>query len=125
MAQRKVLIVEDDYQQAYSMQTQLESLNFGVAGITDNGEDAVRLAEEHRLDIIIMDIMLVGELNGVDTVTRISNVYKPCIIYVTVNSGSQSLKWIENTDYVDLISKPYTWNTLEKSLTRCGENQTT
>jgi len=115
-----VLIVEDDYLQAYSIQTQLKSLNYTVSGIIDNGEEAAEFAKKHKPDIIIMDLLLLGEINGAETVSRIYESYDPYIIYITGSSGSDSRKWINDTSYVDMIVKPFTWKSLEISLNKCG-----
>lgn len=119
-----VLIVEDDYLQAYSIQTQLKSLNYRVLGIIDNGEEAAEFAKKHKPGIIIMDLLLLGEINGAETVSRIYDSYNPQIIYITGSSGADSRKWINETTYVDMIVKPFTWKSLENSLNKCGVKRT-
>lgn len=62
---QRVLIVEDDLFQVHLPSVMLRSLNFDVLADTDTGEGAVRLAMELKPRLILMDIALAGEMDGI------------------------------------------------------------
>ena len=67
----EVLIVEDDYIIADEIAMSLTNLNYSVLGIVHNGKDALVKISEVIPDIILMDIKLSNDTNGIDTVEEI------------------------------------------------------
>ena len=67
MAQTNVLVVEDESIVSKDIQHSLKKLGYHVVGAASTGEQAVELAREHVPDIILMDIMLKGEMSGIDS----------------------------------------------------------
>ncbi|HQW87919.1 MAG TPA: response regulator, partial [Flavobacteriales bacterium] len=65
MAQTNVLVVEDESIVSKDIQHSLKKLGYNVVGAAATGEQAVKLAVEAQPDIILMDIMLKGEMNGI------------------------------------------------------------
>ncbi len=71
MAQTNVLVVEDESIVSKDIQHSLKKLGYNVVGAASTGETAVSLALEHMPDIILMDIMLKGEMNGIEAAEAI------------------------------------------------------
>jgi CheY-like chemotaxis protein len=61
-----ILIVEDESIIALEMQSHLEDLGYGVAGIASSGEGAIKKIKENQVDLILMDIHLKGDLDGIE-----------------------------------------------------------
>ena len=79
----RVLIVEDEFLIALHMETSLMELGHTVCGTTSSGEDAVRLAREEEPDVVIIDINLQGEMDGIETAGRIRSFSTTAVIFVT------------------------------------------
>ena len=73
MVNGRILIVEDEHIVAMGIQVMLKSLEYTVTGVASSGEDAVSKAESTRSDLVLMDIMLKGNLNGVEASKEINN----------------------------------------------------
>ena len=71
MPSYSILIVEDENITAMELQERLKSWNYHVAAIVSSGTQAVQKAAELRPDLILMDIILKGELDGIDTAEQI------------------------------------------------------
>ena len=63
----KILVVEDEMIIAAKISMHLTNLGYEVTGILPRGEEALLSVEENRPDIVLMDIRLKGEMNGIDT----------------------------------------------------------
>ena len=79
----KVLIVEDETITALGIKKDLENSDEISVSIVNNAVDAVITAQKEKPDVIIMDIMLKGKLNGIDAAGIISGKYNIPIIYLT------------------------------------------
>ena len=78
---KKILIVEDQKIIALDLKKSLKNRGYEIAGICDNAEDAIKLTEENHPDLILMDIMLNGKLNGIETAELINKEYNIPVIY--------------------------------------------
>jgi YesN/AraC family two-component response regulator len=79
----KILLVEDERILAMALRQELVRLGFEVVGTASNGRDAVSKAQEHSLDLIIMDISIDGDMNGIETALAIANVSDVQVVYLT------------------------------------------
>jgi CheY-like chemotaxis protein len=84
---KSVLIVEDDSDIAQTLANGLQRLGYDVAAVVTNGEEAIEMAEKVMPELIIMDIQLSGELDGMQAGGRIESFFHIPIIYVTGYSG--------------------------------------
>lgn len=107
MAKAQILIVEDDRMVAEDIQNSLISNNYNVLGIASSGEKALALLKEKTTDIVLMDIKLPGEMNGIATATNIRAEYNIPIIYLTAYSDEKILESAKSTDPFGYILKPF------------------
>ena len=81
MAKTNVLVVEDESIVSKDIQHSLKKLGYNVVGSSATGEKAIELARQENPDIILMDIMLKGEMNGIETADIIRQELRIPIIF--------------------------------------------
>jgi CheY-like chemotaxis protein len=91
MAQTNVLVVEDESIVSKDIQHSLKKLGYNVVGAASTGEQAVQLALEHMPDIILMDIMLKGEMNGIEAADTIRKETNIPVIFLTAYADESTL----------------------------------
>lgn len=92
---------------ALDMQTRIKSLGFTMPDIASTGEEAIRMVEEIRPDLVLMDIMLPGEIDGVSVAERIKPRFDIPIIYVTAYADEATLQRAKITEPYGYIVKPF------------------
>lgn len=115
---KKVLIVEDDMIISLVVENMVKELGHTVVGKAVSGEEAIEIALKEKPDILLMDIRLKGEMDGIDTVAKIKESINSKVIYLTGNSDRLNFERAQDTNFVDLIIKPFTIGDLDKSLKR-------
>ena len=107
MPDARILIVEDEGILALDVQQRLTSLGYPVPDIASTGEEAVKKAEEDRPDLILMDIMLPGEIDGVTAAERIRARFDIPVIYITAYADEDTLQRAKITEPYGYIVKPF------------------
>ena len=103
----KILIVEDEMILANDVKYQLEELDYNVVGIVNNGKDAIKLTLETNPDVILMDIVIKGDIDGIETAQQINKQYNIPIIYTTAYFDEEILERAKKTKPFGYIIKPY------------------
>lgn len=106
MSERRVLIVEDEMISAKSLEKRLKFLGYVVVGSEVSGEGAFDRAIETRPDLILMDVVLKGEMDGIDAATRIRQVFDVPVVYLTASSDDKTLKRALATTPFGYLLKP-------------------
>jgi CheY-like chemotaxis protein len=113
----KVLIVEDERIVAEDLRSKLESKGYDIIGICDSGKSAIEAAKSNRPDLILMDIRIHGELNGIETAIVIGSQYDhPIPIVFLTASYSKDFPVLKALDSYTYINKPFTDEELFKAL---------
>lgn len=107
MDQTRVLIIEDEAIIAMELKMMLESKGHKVVSIAYTGEQAVELAESDHPDLILTEIILQGEMDGIEAVTKIHSRRKTPIIYITTIAYLKSDPRLIATNPVAVIAKPF------------------
>lgn len=113
---KRILIVEDDMIISLVVENMVKELGHKVVGKAVSGEEAIRIAIQENPDILLMDIRLKGDMDGIDAVAKIKESISPKVIYLTGNSDRLNFERAQGTEFVDLIVKPFTIGDLDKSL---------
>lgn len=103
-----VFIVEDDMLLSLVEERLLMKLGYSVTGKAVSGEEAVPKIKKAKPDVILMDISLSGEMDGIDTMTKVRNFSSVPVIYLSGNSDQLNLERAKKTRYVDYLVKPIT-----------------
>ncbi|HUN96726.1 MAG TPA: response regulator, partial [Bradyrhizobium sp.] len=107
MNRSRILIVEDDRIVARDIQQQLTRIGHVVVGMTGRGDEALRLTLELRPDLVLMDIRLEGDTDGVDAALEIHERFSVPIIYLTAYADDQTLKRAGITEPFGYLLKPF------------------
>jgi CheY-like chemotaxis protein len=112
----RILVVEDENIIALDIQNILEDLGFLIAGIVDTGEESVRLASSTLPDLVIMDIKLKGQMDGIQAAELIYKKLRIPIIYVTAYGDFGTIQKLGNSAAFGFISKPFEEEEIRKSI---------
>lgn len=111
-----ILIVEDEAIVALDIRKSLESLGYHITGIASTGEEALTLARETRPDLVIMDIVLPGKMDGIETAKQIHAETDSPIIYLTAHSDRATVERATETMQYGYLVKPITTNELYSAI---------
>ncbi|MBT3225031.1 MAG: PAS domain S-box protein [Deltaproteobacteria bacterium] len=106
MEKAKILIVEDEAIIAMELESQLRRLGYEVTSIVDTGDDAINKAEEDRPDLILMDIRLKGDKDGIDTAEVIRNRLGIPAIFSTAYLDQERIERAKITMPFGYVLKP-------------------
>lgn len=107
MGKFKVMIVEDDKITCAELREQIDKLgNYIITSIVDCAEDAIKHAEAERPDIVLMDIVLKGAMDGIGAAEVIRSMDMP-VIYLTAYSDKEKLNRAKTTEPFGYIIKPF------------------
>jgi signal transduction histidine kinase len=103
----RIMIVEDEIIIAYDIKNCLEQSGYQVVGITAYGEQVIPKSEELQPDLILMDIMLKGDINGIEAAENITALYNVPIIFLTAFSDESTLRKTKKIQPFGYILKPF------------------
>lgn len=113
---QKVLIVEDESIIAMEIASYVEGLGYDVLAAVASAQDAYMAAIQKTPDIILMDVHLKGEEDGISAVERIKKEQDVAIIYITAFNDDESMKRAIATDPTVYLSKPFNRKELSAAL---------
>ncbi|GJQ58333.1 MAG: response regulator [Candidatus Scalindua sp. AMX11] len=116
MAKAKIMIVEDEWITAEDIRMSLESLSYTVTSVSSSGEDAIKNAEKDMPDLALMDIVLKGEMDGIEAAGQIRACYNIPIIYLTAYADEKILERASITEPFGYIVKPFVNEDLKISI---------
>ncbi|MFO7970078.1 MAG: response regulator, partial [Candidatus Izemoplasmatales bacterium] len=108
MEEIKVMIVEDELITAEAIAVLLEKLNYDPISIVKSGEEALSKIKELDLDLILMDIILAGTMDGIETAKIINENYNIPIIFITAYGDKKTLDRAKLSEPYGYIVKPIT-----------------
>ncbi|MGF1493354.1 MAG: ATP-binding protein [Microcoleaceae cyanobacterium] len=103
----RILVVEDEAIVAEDIAGHLERMGYQVEDIVASGEAAVRVATETAPDLVLMDVMLQGAIDGIDAAQQISERVQIPVIYLTANADDVTLRRVGRTSPFGYILKPF------------------
>jgi CheY-like chemotaxis protein len=106
MAGCKVLVVEDENLIAMDLQRRLEGLGYSVTGTAGTGEAAMRLAKATHPDIVLMDIVLRGPVDGIELSAGMRSELDIPVVYVTAHSDEKTVSRAKATGPYGYVTKP-------------------
>ncbi|TNE56130.1 MAG: response regulator transcription factor [Bacteroidetes bacterium] len=107
MGQINVLVVEDESIVSKDIQHSLKKLGYQVVGAAATGDKALELARETNPDIVLMDIMLKGDMNGIEVAEVVKNELNTPVIFLTAYADESTLSKAKVTEPYGYIIKPF------------------
>lgn len=107
MTPPQVLVVEDESIVAWGLRQTLNTLGYVVPGIASSGKAALKMADEHHLDLVIMDIVLRGPMDGIETAIQLRSRFDLPILYLTAYDDDQTLERAKPTEPYGYLVKPF------------------
>jgi signal transduction histidine kinase len=107
MAAVKILIVEDEMVSAMSLAADLEDMSYEVVETATSGEEALQFAAQLQPDLILMDINLVGSMDGIEAATEIRQRYNIPVVFLTSYSDDETLKRARQAGSFGYLLKPF------------------
>jgi PAS domain S-box-containing protein len=102
-----ILIVEDESVNAAVIEYQLKKLGYLVAGIASSGKEALELAQKTRPDLVLMDIQLEGEMDGVEAAAAIRKKMAVPVVFLTATSDDLTVERARTTEAFGYLHKPF------------------
>ena len=102
-----ILIVEDEKIIAQDLKMTLNNFGYDVPAIASSGEDAIIKTAEIIPDLILMDIMLAGELNGIETAKQILGKHSIPLIYISAYADENTILAAKETKPFGYLVKPF------------------
>lgn len=111
-----ILIVEDESVVVLDLETNLTRLGYLVAGSAISGEEAIRKAGQMRPDLVLMDIQLYGEMDGLQTAEVIHQQFGIPVVFITANVDEQVIARSRQSGAYGFLNKPFRPSELEATL---------
>lgn len=116
--QLRVLIVEDEFFIALDAEEQVKSLGHAVVGTAVSAEQAIQMVGEAKPDVVLMDIRLIGPVDGITAALEIRSRYGVEAIFVTANTEPSTLARAESIAPIAVLQKPLTKDRLAAQFAR-------
>ena len=107
MTEAKILIVEDESLVAKDMKNLLGKMGYVVPATVSSGEVAIQKVAETQPDLVLMDIMLKGDMDGVEAAEQIRDIFHIPVIYVTAYADEDTMRRAKITAPYGYILKPF------------------
>ncbi|MEG3938130.1 EAL domain-containing protein [Microcoleus sp. S36b_A3] len=107
MPNKKILIVEDESIIAEDISDSLISLGYRITDIAYSGEEAIQSATQSRPDLVLMDVNLQGEIDGITAAEVIRSRLAIPVIYLTAYADENTLRRVNSTKPFGYIVKPF------------------
>jgi two-component system cell cycle sensor histidine kinase/response regulator CckA len=112
----KIIVVEDERIVAKDIQNNLKLLGYDVPAIVSTGLEALEKTKEHKPDLLLVDIVLKGNMDGIELAKQVKSLYKIPIIYLTAYEDEDTLNRAKLTEPLGYILKPYDERDLHTTL---------
>jgi signal transduction histidine kinase len=107
MNEVKILIVEDELLIAKGLSRKLKKLGYAVVDIVSSGEAALEKVAEIQPDLVLMDIVIKGNMDGIEAAVKIHDFYNIPVIYLTAYADDRTLERARTSGSYGYILKPY------------------
>ncbi|MCA1443221.1 response regulator [Ensifer sp. IC4062] len=107
MSRKSILVVEDDRVVSRDIQLQLRNIGYDVAGAAVSGEQAIAMAASLKPDLVLMDIRLEGDMDGIQAATTIRERMRMPIVYLTAYADDETVRRAGESEPFGYLLKPF------------------
>jgi CheY-like chemotaxis protein len=108
MSKKRILIVEDEALTVLALQQELAELGYEIAGDASTAADALRVAEDNRADLVLMDIQLDGGVSGIAAAAAIRGHLDIPVVFLTAHASTVTIAQAVDSGAFGYLLKPYT-----------------
>jgi CheY-like chemotaxis protein len=116
MSVKSIMVVEDENIIALDIKNRLKKLGYNITSVVPSGEEAVRLAGKEKPDLVLMDIVLRGNLDGVKAAQLISKQTRIPIIFLSSFSDEDTLRQAYQVSHHGYLIKPFSERELKSKI---------
>lgn len=116
MSNNKILIVDDEIIIAREIEYRLQQLGYAIVGAASSGEEALELVALHQPDLVLMDIVLKGAMDGIEAAAEIVRQWNIPVIFVTAYTDEETLQRAKITEPYAYIVKPFSERELRANI---------
>lgn len=116
MDKPKILVVEDEFIVAFEMKAALEGLGYTVCGMVSSGEEAIERAERERPNLILMDVSLKGEMDGIEAARHIRARLGIRTAFLSGYPIEEMMRRVADVQPIGIFVKPLDYQQLEETL---------
>ncbi len=120
----KILIVEDEPIIASDIEMTLDELGYVVVGIAEDAEKAIELIQEEEPDLLLLDINLEGDIDGVMLAQDVNRLYQIPFVFLTSNTDYMTINRVKRTKPAGFIVKPFSQEDLISNIEIALYNKT-
>ena len=117
MSTAKIMIVEDEGIISEDLQTSLEQIGYEIVSVVSSGEEAVAEAEKQKPDLILMDIVLKGGIDGIEAASRIKARLEVAIVFLSAFADEDKLERAKQIPVSGYLLKPFSDKLLYTTIT--------
>jgi CheY-like chemotaxis protein len=117
VAPNRILVVEDEVIVARDICVQLTELGYTAVADTGAGEEAIKLAEQHRPDLVLMDVNLAGAMDGITAAREIRARLDLPVVFLTAYANRETLDRAKEAQPFGYIIKPFAEEELRTVMT--------
>lgn len=107
MGQIQILVVEDEALVAEAIRRKLEKMGYDVPLTASSGEEAIKIADESSPDLVLMDIILQGKMDGIEAAGQIHSLFNIPVVFLTAYSDERTILRARITEPFGYIIKPF------------------
>ena len=107
MNKKRIFVVEDESIVSLEIQTRLKALGYEIAGSAASGEEAIRKILAAKPDLVLMDIRIKGDIDGIETAAEVRKHLETPVIFLTAYADETTLQRAKITDPFGYIIKPF------------------
>ncbi|MBW2568790.1 MAG: response regulator [Deltaproteobacteria bacterium] len=107
MPETKILIVEDEAIVAEDIRSTLQTLGYTISAVVSSGEEAIAKIEEDAPDLVLMDIVLKGDMDGIEAASQIRFRFNIPVVYLTAFTDKKTIERAKLTEPFGYIVKPF------------------
>lgn len=113
---KRIMIVEDESIIAFELKISLMNLGYSVVGVANNGQSAIELAFKEKPDLILMDINIKGDTDGIETAKLIHKELDVPIVYLTAYANHDTMARANHSQNAGYLLKPFIISRLKECI---------
>lgn len=116
MTKARIMVVEDEGIVAMDIRNRLRRLGYEVPAIAKSGEVAIKKVVEAHPDLVLMDIMLNGDMDGIEASMAIQKLINVSVIYATASSDERTIQRARTAGSCGYLIKPFSDDELQNAI---------